>query len=292
MGLKSSKAEKVTEEASLCPLTDPVFAALATETLVPYPVDDFPLLDAVQFVLCCQGADMTMLHRAPDSKEEAPPDHSAPSVAGPRDNVYNKRWQTAKQVLKREASGYDEFTRIYLTFLRDVVRKDLGEDMVLYQRIPTLRVHLAGAPAIGRPHRDADYRHTAFELNYWLPLSNCHGANSLWIESERGRGDFHPIVAEYGQVVRFYGNQVWHYTVRNDSEKTRVSFDFRVIRFSDFYRAGVPVDYSRASQSRDEHRKKCVGGQFCLGSFYGLMGADGEVPRDTAEGLCTKLGLL
>jgi hypothetical protein len=208
-------------------------------------------------------------------------DAAVPSTSGPRDNPFNKRWQTAKH--DPESSGYDMFMKIYHTFLREAVRADLGEDFILFQRVPTLRVHLAGAQAVGRPHRDADYQHSPYEINYWLPLTEVDGTYSLWVESSRDKGDFHPLVASYGKVVRFYGNQVWHYTMRNASNRTRVSFDFRVIRFSDLRRAAVPIDYKGISLSREQHRRR---GQFGLGNFYGLMGKDGELPREKAEELC------
>ncbi len=30
----------------------------------------------------------------------------------------------------------------------------------------------------------------------------------MWLESERGLGDFHPALLGNGQVLQFYGNQV------------------------------------------------------------------------------------
>mmetsp|Transcript_92783 Transcript_92783/g.206319 ORF Transcript_92783/g.206319 Transcript_92783/m.206319 type:complete len:298 (-) Transcript_92783:48-941(-) len=294
MGGKESQQHDVATQP--CPLSDPVFGALAFETLVPFPKDGYPFLQIVQSVLRCEGIPLGDLHnhRTPEVLEEDQESDAQDlalvrepvATCGPRDNPFGKRWQTSK--LNPEASGYADFDRVYCDFLRDVVRADVGEDMILYQRIPTLRVHLAGRQPIGRPHRDGDYHHTAFEINYWVPLSDVFGTNSLWTESVRGRGDYHPLVAGYGQAVRFYGNQLWHYTVRNDTGQSRVSFDFRIVRFSDFQRAGVPVDYSRTPLSRLEHRKKGMGGQFCLGSFYGLMGPDGELHREEAEAICAR----
>ena len=43
-------------------------------------------------------------------------------------------------------------------------------------------------------------RHFAGELNFWLPLTPTFGANTLWLESAPGAGDFTPQTLEYGQV--------------------------------------------------------------------------------------------
>lgn len=45
------------------------------------------------------------------------------------------------------------------------------------------------------------------EVNFWVPLSRVYGTNSLWTESEPGKGDFRPVEAEPGVGFRFYGNQ-------------------------------------------------------------------------------------
>jgi len=279
MGIPSSRHIPVVV-GEPCPLGDPVFSGFAQETLVPFPGDIFPFLDVVQNVLESGGVPLGQLHRTASSYVP-PEDLVAPTVAGPRDNPFNKRWQTAKH--RPEDTGYVHFIELYHTFLREAVRANLGEELILFQRVPTLRVHLGGAQAIGRPHRDADYQHSPFEINYWLPLTDVDGTYSLWTESARDKKDFHPFVASYGQVVRFYGNQNWHYTVHNTSDRTRVSFDFRVIRFSDFHKSGVPIDYSRTPLSREQHRKR---GQFGLGNFYDLMGSDGVVPPEKAEEIC------
>merc|ERR1740121_3037803 len=154
-------------------------------------MDAYPFLQIVQSVLGCEGVPMGDLHnhRTAEEKEEnresasqdPAPVREPVATCGPRENPFSKRWHTSK--LNPETSGYNEFDKIYHDFLRDVVRTDLGEELILYQRIPTLRIHLAGRQPIGRPHRDADYHHTAFEINHWLPLSDVFGTNSLWTES-------------------------------------------------------------------------------------------------------------
>lgn len=61
-----------------------------------------------------------------------------------------------------------------------------GDDVigeVVYQRDPTLRVHLPGQEALGNQHRDYDYKRQPTEVNVWLPLTPVGDRNTLWAES-------------------------------------------------------------------------------------------------------------
>ena len=41
----------------------------------------------------------------------------------------------------------------------------------------------------------------AAEINWWMPISNeVFGHNTLYVESEPGKKDFHPLNLKYGQV--------------------------------------------------------------------------------------------
>jgi hypothetical protein len=102
------------------------------------------------------------------------------------------------------------------------------------------------------PHADGLHPHNRQpnEVNVWVPLTRVGAwggeadadaeadggkthpsTNSLVCESEPGARDFHPLVASPGQFVKFYGCACWHFTTRNDTDVTRVSFDVRVVPF-------------------------------------------------------------
>ena len=34
------------------------------------------------------------------------------------------------------------------------------------------------------------------EINYWIPLTNVYGGNTLWLESRPGKGDFAPVILQ------------------------------------------------------------------------------------------------
>lgn len=135
----------------------------------------------------------------------------------------------------------------YRSFVRDVVAPDVAEQMgdgrldLVYQHVLTLRVVFPSSPAAAAagvtpcvPHRDADYRHQAEEVNVWTPLTAVAGACSLYTESEPGLADWHALEAaapteDRGVAISFWGNQCRHFTLPNTRRVSRVSFDCRVV---------------------------------------------------------------
>ena len=123
------------------------------------------------------------------------------------------------------------FDVVYLRFLREIVLPNINDpNGILFQTRPTFRCHIAGGGApTGRLHCDAEYGHQSAEINYWLPLTQATGTNSLYAESQPGKGDFSPFELQYGECQRFWGARCMHYTEANDTDITRVSIDFRVV---------------------------------------------------------------
>jgi len=148
-------------------------------------------------------------------------------------------FESARRKGKARANLLDE--AMYHRFLCDVVCAHLGEEFLIFQRSPDVRFHLRRGRSLVGPHSDADYKHSPYEINFWVPLTAAFGTNSLWAESSPQLGDYHPFDVSYGDAVRFYGNQCLHFTEDNDTDQTRVSFDFRVVRLRDFTRSGIPM---------------------------------------------------
>ena len=125
------------------------------------------------------------------------------------------------------------FNDIYLKFLEDIIKPRFGEKIV-YQKIPTFRVHLPGNVSVGEFHKDKHYRNEDWadkvqELNYFLPLTKAYGTNTIWAETEEDLGDFKEIRANYGECVEWNASKLTHGNKQNVTRVTRVSFDFRVI---------------------------------------------------------------
>lgn len=152
-----------------------------------------------------------------------------------------------------------EFAELYDSFLRNWVRPMIGEPIVA-QRQPTFRIHWRGNLSVGAFHRDSDYHHNPEELNFWLPVTQAYGTNTIWIESAPDRGDFKPFPVEHGEVLTFPGGKLVHGNKINETIHTRVSFDFRVIPQSLYVEPPEP----KAGLGHGKMR-------FKLGEYYTLV---------------------
>jgi len=239
------------------------------EVILPFDLERYPFVQA----LCAAldepaGTDFSKLH---DSQigmdilacfkrrcEEADID-----ALGPRGNPWNARYLGTAQKAPEANTRYME---VYHDFLRTFVLDNLGTGRVAFQARPTFRCHLPGCGAPGRPHRDEDYKHARVEVNYWIPCTTVFGSNSLYAETVRGAGDFRAFELDCGRLVRFYGNQVWHYTTPNETDCTRVSVDFRVIREQEW----SPSAFA----------------EFKLGAYFAVISREGVVPHGSQELRC------
>lgn len=236
-------------------------AAPFTEATVPYSTVDFPFADAV----------LALFKDAFKDVGDGPLERVHEHVG--RNQVSVRRRLETKALKKLR--GFAAFEALYFRFVREVLRPHLGEDVVACEREPYLRVHLSGGKAAVAPHVDRDHFHSPYEVNFWLPLVDVSGAESLWSESSPGRGDFRPFVAKYGEAVRFYGNQCQHFTVDNETPRTRVSFDFRVIRGRDLDAAKLPEGGRRQRRGRS-----ASGVHHTLFGYYGLHDRQRELDRE------------
>lgn len=122
-----------------------------------------------------------------------------------------------------------EIYPLYIKFLEEIIKPHFGFKNMVYQKIPTLRIHLHGNVGVGGWHRDKDYNHTQGEINCWLPFTNAYGTNTIWMESEENKKDYKPYEVSYGEVLIFDGVNLYHGNKTNEEKQTRISFDFRVV---------------------------------------------------------------
>lgn len=120
------------------------------------------------------------------------------------------------------------FYDLYERFIKEVIRPQY-DGPIYYQTRPSHRILFADTPGESRFHRDGDYGHDPGEVNYLVVQTRAHGHNAMWIETEEGKGDYHPLNLEVGEYGTFKGVKLSHGAKANDTGKSRVSFDFRVI---------------------------------------------------------------
>lgn len=165
-----------------------------------------------------------------------------------------------------QGGGWPEFQNVYDAFIREIVFPMFEDDTILYQKNPGIRFCRPEAKAVYRWHSDGDshHKHPLGELNIYLPLTKSFDTNTVWVESLPGLGDFAPVNLEYGEFLLGYLNQCRHGNKDNDTGKTRVSFDFRVM-------PGFAYD-------EDYELVTCTTKQpFTLGAYYYKMNRD-ETP--------------
>ncbi len=125
----------------------------------------------------------------------------------------------------------EDFHRTYRRFVAEQVLELVGEEIV-YQKIPNFRAQIPSNVGVGAFHRDRDNHHSPNEINFWVPLTPVTEHNTVWMESAEGRRDFRPAILDYGRMLVFDGANLEHGNRINESDRTRVSFDFRVIPVS------------------------------------------------------------
>ena len=147
-----------------------------------------------------------------------------------RENDQSTIWHKTYYEKIRSDESFDD---IYVKFLIDVIKPRYGEQIV-YQKIPTFRVHLPGNIAVGEFHKDKYYRDVKWaekvrETNYYLPLTKAYGTNTIWAETEEDKGDYRSFDSNYGECIEWNASNLSHGNKDNLTSNTRVSFDFRVI---------------------------------------------------------------
>ena len=133
----------------------------------------------------------------------------SPILAGPgrRNNPFMKKWRRAWGSDKNHplTRARQRFEALLRRFARNFCAPHMLDEPCLYQREPTLRVVVPSPFATGRPHTDSEYKHQPAEVNWWLPLCDVFGNNTLFVESSPGRADFHGLNLRYGQVRSLEG---------------------------------------------------------------------------------------
>ena len=199
--------------------------------------DDTALLEALHSVpISAQAGRLSRsaTQGCADSTASRQKKKKGPGARGPS-SFWMSRWKQScargPDLPAELKAAHAAFDAAYVDFVRDVVLPNLADPRgILFQRRPTFRCHLAGGGVpTGRPHCDSEYGHQHGELNFWLPLTRASGSNSLYAESAPGLADFASFELEYGECQRFWGARCLHFTKANETSRTRVSFDFRVV---------------------------------------------------------------
>ena len=124
--------------------------------------------------------------------------------------------------------NFEKFSLLYTDFVKHIQTR-FGYEEIIYQKIPTFRAHLVGNLGVGEWHKDKTYNHGATEVNFWLPFTDTHDTNTIWLESQEDLEDYRPYDVKYGEILVFSGANLNHGNKINGTDSSRVSIDFRLV---------------------------------------------------------------
>jgi hypothetical protein len=122
----------------------------------------------------------------------------------------------------------EKFQPLYLEFVSHIKERFEYQEIV-YQKIPTFRVHMVDNVGVGEWHKDRTYEHGTTEVNFWLPFVDTFDTNTIWMESKEDKGDYMPYDVKYGEILIFDGANLVHGNKINKTKSTRISVDFRLV---------------------------------------------------------------
>ncbi|PRQ08775.1 streptomycin biosynthesis enzyme StrG [Enhygromyxa salina] len=188
--------------------------AMSSAKLIRYEPAQFPFEKV--FCRMFRMRDVSRLHRAVLAKKRT---RLGPEAElGYRDSKAMRDWMASQ-------AADSAFYPIYHAFVRLVLAPFFGGKLSYPQR-PRFRVHLARGPGVSDWHRDTDITGRFDQIAAWIPMVDCRGTRSMWVESDYGKADHRPVEVRHGEVLVF-DSGLSHGTVANESDVTRVGFDLR-----------------------------------------------------------------
>ena len=159
----------------------------------------------------------------------------------------------------------------YIDFIKKYVKPIFNNDEILYQTTPNIRFHLPNCTNIGKKdsdpnseviglHCDSEFNHPESEINIILPITDMYDTNSIYfnnIDNSLNYKDYNNLNIKKNQIYLGYFNKINHYNCINKTNKTRVSFDFRII---------PKFMYNNSNKESVTHNVK-----FKIGEYYSII---------------------
>jgi len=169
----------------------------------------------------------------------------------------------------------DEFTKLYHTFIRkNILPLFPKETTLVVQKTPNIRFSFPNSAAIGKRkdpehassesdrigfHCDADFGHHFSEMNFIIPMTPMYDSNSLYYEQiDDEQVEIYKnlkMLDPQSEFFQGYLNKLHHYNRINQTQHTRISFDIRIIPYSEY------IEYLDAFR----------GTKFELGKYYVVL---------------------
>jgi hypothetical protein len=165
-----------------------------------------------------------------------------------------------------------EFLNLYLNFVKFNIKPLFPNEKILVQKTPNIRFHLPNCSNIGKRdtdkfsdiiglHCDHEFGHQESEINIVLPITKMYDTNSIFYEpypdSNLSEYNFNNLKLNKNFIFIGNLNKCKHYNKINNTNQTRVSFDFRIIPYSKFKKTNSISETSNT--------------KFELGNYYMLF---------------------
>ena len=126
------------------------------------------------------------------------------------------------------SSFKEKIKPLYELFIKEYIAKIINPHKFYYQVIPTFRIGLPGNTFVGEYHKDSNYNHQSYELNFNLGLANYEGQAALRSELTPESDKWTTLESPYGSIFSFDHIDCKHGSEPNETNKTMVSMDFRL----------------------------------------------------------------
>tara|TARA_R110000824_G_scaffold93267_2_gene225702 strand:- start:854 stop:1504 length:651 start_codon:yes stop_codon:yes gene_type:complete len=211
-----------------------------------YDTDEFDFRSVVEVYL--ENIDIENLHQTDKFHKKLT------SASG----GYGDQKQNLHKKFYSKMDEYPLFKNLYDRFIKEFLTAQV-ECEFHYQRFPTFRIHQPDNVGVFEFHKDKDYNHSEHEINIFMPITKAYGSNTVWVESKEDKGDFSPMEAEYGEVFIWDGANLKHGNKTNETNQTRVSFDYRVLPIEKYNESEVKSSVTNAkAMSLDNYFQKLL----------------------------------
>jgi len=176
-----------------------------------------------------------------------------------------------KKFYRKLNEGWPELISPFVSLIKDEL-SEIIKGPFLYQKTPSFRVQVPNQTAVSKWHFDSDpnHGHPDWEINVQIALTEMKGSSAMWTETIAGLGDYHPINLNYGEYAIFDGNKCIHGNFINETQKTRVSLDFRILPCKKYDGYGEAIFSTfKIKEVEDDTKYGFVGRLNNETSFYG-----------------------
>ena len=153
------------------------------------------------------------------------------------------------QKFHKYVDRHSEFNETYIKFIKTYIKPLFpDETYIAIQKTPNIRFSLPNSTAIGRDpqdpanivglHNDSMFGHNENEMNFIIPITPMFSTNSIYyepfVDSKINPIEYENLILHTDEFLQAYLNKLKHCNQLNRTDKTRISFDIRVIPYSKY----------------------------------------------------------